>query len=171
MRTGFGPHNSHVVLLWFQVCPSTAVWRRTARMWPTLTRSVFISSHSLNKRGISNHLFTFIRSHDPRLALRLSVAEPAAQSIFTESLCEWQSHLFLPIGINWWRTATCVISLKYDSADIGPCFQRARTGFTREGEEAVKPQSSVCSCSQRCNGGCEVKETISNGMEADSGAN
>lgn len=51
------------------------------------------------------------------------------------------------------------------------CFQRARTGSTREGEEAVKSQLNVYYGSQRCNGGREVKETILNEMRADSGAN
>lgn len=57
-----------------------------------------------------------------RSALRLGLGGPAARSIFTESLCEWQPHLFLPIRINSRQTATCVISLKYDSADIGLCW-------------------------------------------------
>lgn len=51
------------------------------------------------------------------------------------------------------------------------CFQRVWAGFTREGEEAVKSQSNVYHGSPGCNGGREVKETISNGMKADSGAN
>lgn len=90
--TSFGSTIFHVFPLWFS---GLSFYSRVAENCEDVAHfnevSVFISCHSLNKGGISNHLFTFIRSGNPPPgAAAFGRRNPAARSIFTESLREWR---------------------------------------------------------------------------------
>lgn len=146
----------------FQVCPSTAAWRRTARMWPTSTRSVssFPSTASI-REGSAINPAPGAAAFGGRTGFSINIYRVITW--MTAFICFPQSGFICGELPRAWLVWHMMLSILAHAVTW-------MWGFTGEGEEAFESQSNVYNGSQRCNGGHEVKETISYGMKADRGA-